>query len=244
MVHRTWPCLPVLLAAWGAAHATEVRLDAEAAALPACALPLQRCAEAALRAHCMPGHEQVDLRALPVAAATALLRGGESASVRPLRWQGPPARRMTVWLDVLSQARHVRAIPVEFEVRAYVTGWQAVSDLRPAMTALDEAGLKRVRVDVTDLAAAPWRATLDGYRLRKPLLAGQTLTAAHLEPVTAVTRGQWVDVNAAAGALHVEAQAQALQDGQVGDLIRIRVSRSAAAVTGRVTATGRVEVVW
>lgn len=227
----------LLSAGFGTVHATQ----AVAADAAACAVALPRCAEETLRAQLAPAFEKVELRAQ---AADLSLRAGESVRVRPVPWAGLPARRMTVWMDVVSRGRVTRAKPVEVEVHAYVTGWAATSDVRPGATSLNEAGLRPTLVDVTTLGAAPWREALDGHRLRKPLLAGQTLTVAHVEPVTAVTRGQLVDVTAGSGDLRIDAPARALQDGQVGDLIQVRLARAAAAVTGRVTGTGVVEVMW
>lgn len=230
----------LLAACFGSAHGLEAGSTGDVV----CALPLLRCAEEELRAQLAPSFEKVQLQVLRSPGADVSLRAGESMRARRVQWTGLPAKRMTVWMDIVSRAQVVRAIPVEIEVRAYVNGWEASADIRPGAATLNDASLKRGQVDVAALGAAPWREALDGYRLRKPLLAGQILTAAHMERLTAVTRGQLVDVKAGDGDLRIDVQARALQDGQVGDLIRVRLARSSAAVTGRVTAASAVEVVW
>lgn len=245
-VLRAMLVLPFLAAGPGGACASGI--DAVSRALhgagDVCDVPLAHCVEAALQAHLAPRYEKVELKVLRSEAGSVPLRTGELVRVRRIQWTGSPARRMTVWLDVVSGAKVSRSIPVEIEVHAYVTGWRATADLRPAATAMNEADLIAVAVDVTAQSAAPWQGSVGAHRLRKPLLAGQTLTSAHVERVTLVTRGQQVEVKVGSADLRIDAQGQALQDGQVGDLIQVRVARSAAAVTGRVTGPGAVEVVW
>jgi len=230
----------LLAAGLGSAHG----LETGPPGVVVCALPLQRCAEEALRAQLAPSFVKVQLQALQAPAADVSLHAGESVRARRVQWAGSPARRMTVWMDIVSRAQVVRTIPVEIEVRAYVNGWEASADIRPGVATLNEANLQRAEVDVATLGTTPWREALDGYRLRKPLLAGQILTAAHVERVSAVTRGQLVDVKASDGDLRIDGQARALQDGQVGDLIQVRLARSSAAVMGRVIGASVVEVVW
>lgn len=247
LLRRLWPgvfAIGTVLGCGQAMAGSESMRLVEAPDGADCATPPLRCAQEALRTVLGRDHERVELQVSASAPTRASLRTGESARVRPIRWTGLPARRMTVWLDVVSHGRVVRAVPVEIEVHAWAAAWQATADLRPAATAVNEGHLTKAWVDMTTIDVAPWRGELDGRRLRKPLLAGQVLTVAHLERVTAVTRGQRVDVKASSGELQIDAQAQALQDGQVGDLVQVRVSRSAAAVTGRVVGSGTVEVVW
>lgn len=236
MLRRLWLCVLTIGTVLGSTQAMADGAD--------CVTPPPRCAQEALRTALGRDHERVELQVRDSASAHTSLRTGEVARVRPIRWTGLPARRMTVWLDVVSNGRVARAVPVEIEVHAWATAWQATADLRPAATPVNEGYLSETLVDMTTVDVAPWRGELDGRRLRKPLLAGQVLTVAHLERVTAVTRGQQVDVKASSGELQIDAQAQALQDGQVGDLVQVRVSKSAAAVTGRVVSSGTVEVVW
>ena len=209
-----------------------------------CSVEPARCAEQALRAWLESEYSDVEVQPRKTISESIKLRSGESAHVRTPNGSGLPTRRMIVWLDIRSNDRVSRSLPIEFEVHAHSLAWQSTEDIRLNPSPLNTALLRLAAVDITTLDVVPWSGQADGYRLRKPLLKGQVLTATHVERVTAVTRGQRVDVRASAGEFRVDAQAQALQDGQVGDLIQVRVARSAAAVAGRVVDPGVVEVAW
>lgn len=244
----TQTVLGLLLFGAGQSISLALELDTSPKALngtgQVCAAFPIRCAEAGLQMHLASLYENVELKALHSESAALLLRSGEHAVVRPIQWTGAPSRRMTVWLDIVSGTKVWRSLPVDIEVHAYVAGWQAKADLRPTGTAMNESDLMPKAVDITAQSAVPWEGSIAAYRLRKPLLAGQVLTSSHVERVTLITRGQRVGVKSGYGDLHIEAQGQALQDGQVGDWVQVRVARSASAVLGRVTGAGTVEVMW
>ncbi|MDB5750683.1 MAG: flagella basal body P-ring formation protein FlgA, partial [Ramlibacter sp.] len=63
-----------------------------------------------------------------------------------------------------------------------------------------------------------------------------------VEPLLAVARGEWASLRSGAGAVHTEARVRVLQDGRVGDNVRVRPSAAAASLVARVTGTGQLEV--
>lgn len=58
----------------------------------------------------------------------------------------------------------------------------------------------------------------------------------------AVLRGQWVALRAAAGAVRLEARAEALQDGRPGQSVRVRPGHGGGTLLARVVGPGQVEV--
>jgi flagella basal body P-ring formation protein FlgA len=80
-----------------------------------------------------------------------------------------------------------------------------------------------------------------GKVARLGLAAGQPIGPEHLKLPLVIRRGATLDVVASVGQVSVTTQGTALQDGAVGDLIRVKVP-GGRTVQGVVTAEGRVEV--
>jgi flagella basal body P-ring formation protein FlgA len=57
-----------------------------------------------------------------------------------------------------------------------------------------------------------------------------------------VARGEWVTLLARQGGIELEGPAEALEDGQVGQPVRVRSAGSSGSIVARVVAPGRVEV--
>nr|WP_283254380.1 flagella basal body P-ring formation protein FlgA [Ramlibacter paludis] len=57
-----------------------------------------------------------------------------------------------------------------------------------------------------------------------------------------VQRGQWASLRSGSGAVSLEARVEVLQDGRLGDSIRVRQPGAAAGVIARVTGPGQLEL--
>lgn len=57
-----------------------------------------------------------------------------------------------------------------------------------------------------------------------------------------VARGEWVTLLARQGGIELEGPAEALEDGHVGQAVRVRSAGSSGSIVARVIAPGRVEV--
>lgn len=73
-----------------------------------------------------------------------------------------------------------------------------------------------------------------------PLRAAESRRAA-LAPV-AVSRGDWASLHTAAGAVTLESRVEVLQDGRVGDKVRVRTRGATGLVLARVLAPGQLEL--
>jgi flagella basal body P-ring formation protein FlgA len=122
-----------------------------------------------------------------------------------------PADRTVVWVDVEVDGHAVRAVPVTFAVTAKVE--------RPATAAVSRS------------IAAPVTA--------EPATAARTAAVAPAPPL--VVRGEWVVLQLKSGAVELERRAQVLQDGALGQVIKVRGENGSSPMNGRVTAAGRVE---
>jgi flagellar basal body P-ring formation protein FlgA len=149
---------------------------------------------------------------------------------------------MALWIDVLVDGQLKRTVLQTLEVKAYRQAWVARVDV-PAGERLDADAFEQRDVDVAAAGKTPWTGTsFDGLALRRRLLAGDFLTDATVGPQTAISRGDRVRLISRSGDLEIVADAVALQAGDVGQQIQVRVDAARAAVSGRVVAPNEVEL--
>ncbi|HVZ46129.1 MAG TPA: flagellar basal body P-ring formation chaperone FlgA [Ramlibacter sp.] len=170
----------------------------------------------------------------------ALPPGRIELAARPFAAGTQPVPRMTVWIDVSVDGAFVRTIPVTFMVDAWREGWVATEALG-AGAAIGGPLVQQREVRSPAGGAAPVSAASTALRTVRPLKAGEVLTTANTKPATAVARGDWVSLRFAAGALHLESRAEALQDGDVGQIVRVRLAGAPGPVEARIVSQGRVE---
>lgn len=85
-------------------------------------------------------------------------------------------------------------------------------------------------------------AALVGRRMKQALGTGQTLLSRHLDLQWAVTAKSPVAIVALGPAVEIAMPGVALDNGQLGDLVRVQNSGSGRIVTGRVISADRVAV--
>lgn len=150
--------------------------------------------------------------------------------------------RMTVWVDVKKGGYARRTLLVPVDVAAYRTGWVAMRDL-PVGTRLSAGILREQEVDIAAGGNEAWAGDPEGLVLRSPVLAGHYLAAGQVMAAPAVSRGDVVQVVHRMGAVEVQATASALQDGDPGRNIQVRISANQSPVLARVMAAGQVELI-
>lgn len=198
-----------------------------------------RLAAAALHAALDTRHARVAIT--PVGQLRELtLPSAARLRARPV--EAPLARRMAVWIDIDVDGRAAGALPVWFAVSAWDRVPVAKSDL-PQGSTLRAADLAMEMREVAAGAPVVDQLPPDGaVRLRHPLARGMPLTAAALETPGAVSRDQPVSVRVAAGSIEIETAAVALDDGRVGDAVRVRNPGSKEPFVATVVAPGVVSV--
>ncbi|GKS88066.1 flagellar basal body P-ring formation chaperone FlgA [Acidovorax sp. SUPP2539] len=215
-------------------------------------------AQSALRDHLMAGVAQkgwieprIEMQAVSVPSTTLIPLGGSSLRVRPLG-NVPVGKRMLVWVDVLVHGQHVKTIPVRFEVSLFTLAPVAANDMAVG-TSVQADNLVMREVDAARLgdvgpSALGQPAILGGgdavaaQRVRRNLHSGDVVTPAHLQPVPAVSRGEWVSLVSRSGLVSLESRVEVLQDGQVGQVVRARPLNATGVLLARVTAPGHLEL--
>lgn len=230
--------------------ADEVQIESATQQLPA--ERIAETAEAALVRWLAERSVRAEVQVRSTPHDLPLPAGTPSLTVRPLPAQGAPSRRMHVWVDAWVDGRFVRSTAVSFEVTAWGPRHVARAPLaRGAVLdpVLTTAGFQRQEVELSaQRAPAPpaglardAAADAPAQRLRRPLREGEVLTAAHLEPAPAVTRGDWAQLLARSGNVAVQSRVEVLQDGRKGQVVRVKVAGAQGELLARVVGQGQLE---
>ena len=191
----------------------------------------------------------IDAVALPVSVEVPMQ--GRRLQVRPLS-ATRMSPRMLVWVDVFSGDRHVRAIPVRFEVAAFAR-LPVASHAMPAGAPVQADGMELREIDVTampGLSALPGGVRVDASAgadadapvLRRALQAGDVVSADSLLARPAVVRGEWASLVTRQGPLSLESRVEVLQDGQPGQIVRARPANATGVLSVRVVGRGQLEL--
>lgn len=163
-------------------------------------------------------------------------------SLPPQHAGGMPAQAV-LHLETHRSGRLLRrdALPVRLHRMASV--WLAKRSLEPG-EALDPSAFERREIDVAGFpetvdAAAPWT---DGWRARTRIVEGAPLLRSGMQVLPSVSRGKAVMAVAAAGQVRLMLPGTALQDGQSGTWVRVRLAGQRETVMARVESSGQVEV--
>ena len=223
---------------WKGAESTTIALQMSAVP-PA---DLARVAQTTLQQWLAARRLRADVRLIGAAPAVDLPPGRVRLAARAPA-DARPRRHMQIWVDAFVDERFFRAVPVPFEVAAYASGYVAAADARAGAT-LGRLALAQREIDVTGLPAPLWsgeQATLDKRRLVRPVRENEPLTATAVETVPEISRGEWATLRVSSGELTLESRVEALQDGRLGQSIRVRPAIAGASLTARVTGPGRLE---
>lgn len=169
--------------------------------------------------------------------------GQVALRVRPLPAEDTVASRQRVWVDVSVDNESVRSIAVDFTVAAYAPAWVSPRGV-PASTRLPKQALQREEVSITapGFRASPPLEAAGELRTRRTIAPGSVVATGDVEAVPAVSRGEQVTLLAGDGALSLETRGEALQDGRVGQAVRVRAAGSASPVLAQVVSPGRLRV--
>jgi flagellar basal body P-ring formation protein FlgA len=191
----------------------------------------------------LPAGTRIEL--LPVAVPPDLALADESVELIPRPMSTAAlAPRMTVWVDVGTAGKVQRSAAVVFEVAVYGPVVVAARDI-PAGASLLPGDVQVREQNMANAAISqksPARGFSDGQRLRRPIRAGETLTAAHTEAIPDVARGSWAVLEARQAGLNVQSRAEVLQDGRAGQMVQVKPVNATTSLLVRVAGPGRVEM--
>lgn len=150
---------------------------------------------------------------------------------RQLMGSGP----RVLWLDAYANGQYVRRLPVG-------VGFQGAVSLGSMSAHVDTSvAMHTVSIDRGEgpLSPIPGRAASFRVDVATPALTTSTRTSPGPQ---AILRGQSARLVVRGGGIEIETQAEPLQNGRVGDVIRVRPRKSGEALLARVVAQGEVEV--
>ena len=213
-------------------------------------LPAQRieqAARAALEQWLSSRASRFDIESTGLRDDLNLPAGRVELRARSLPTGSNPSARMVVWVDVAVEGAFARTVPVTFLVEAYREAWVAKSGVAPGAT-LAPTMIERREVEVSSQRAAVFAAgdaaeapPSVGLRSRRSLKAGEPLNAQNAERISAVGRGEWVTLLLKTGGTQLEGRAEALQEGDLGQVVKVRMAGASSSVEALVVDRGRVE---
>ncbi|WP_419688251.1 flagella basal body P-ring formation protein FlgA [Burkholderia theae] len=172
------------------------------------------------------------------------------------------SKHQSAWVDLHVDGVFVRTVPVDFDVSVSAPTYVAARDLRVGQvldpTRPDPTQVKIEEREWSGRPTPPLRVAtaLDQarkvepvnaedspmMRVRRPVQAGRVLSKADVEPLPKVTRGDYATLREVAGPIALESRVEVMEDGQVGDTVRVRQTGASDTVVARVTGPHAVEV--
>lgn len=231
--------------AWSGAEAVEVRSAMREVSRDALVASARQALERALA----PLDAELRIGQAAGQRPVKLPPGRLSYSARALPAGTVPGKRMLVWVDVLADGRFVRAVPVQFEVAALAPGWVArvplAAGTRVTADLFDEG-----QVDLaTATAGAAFRrrgdtfvAAGEAWVVRKDLRRGQALTLKNSSPAPLVARGELATLRMTSVPIEMESRVEVLQDGFLGQTVKVKAMQATGVVLATVAGPGLVEM--
>jgi flagella basal body P-ring formation protein FlgA len=229
--------------AWSGAERVEVRGAAQMVATTALAEVARQELERALA----PLDARLSIEAADAPRGVELPPGAAVFSARPLPAGAAPGRHMSVWVEAHVNGRFVRAVPVQFKVSAMVPAWVAKDEI-PAGARVGAAAFLPGEADLSETGATAPRRRADTFkapgealRVLHTLRPGQVLTAANSGPVPMVVRGESALLRVKSSPIELESRVDVLQDGFLGQTVRVRAKSAAGTLLAKVAGAGLLE---
>lgn len=228
---------------WAGARRVEVRGAAPVADRAA----LVAVARQALDSVLAPLGANLSIDATGVRDGVEVPAGDVVFSARSLPAGTAPSRLMTVWVDASVDGHIVRAVPVQFKVAATVPAWVAKEEI-PAGARVSAAAFVPGEADLAVSPAEQPRRRAETFTdpgdvllVRHALRPGQPLTAANSGPVPLVARGETALLRMKSSLIELESRVDVLQDGYLGQTVRVRAGNAGGILMARVAGAGLLE---
>jgi flagella basal body P-ring formation protein FlgA len=153
---------------------------------------------------------------------------------RPLS-QKEPLGLFTLLVDIHAEDEPPRSAQVRLRVRSFADVLVS-ADRLSSRDIIDEDSFVLERVDITDLREQPVTSMDDvlGYRLTRNLRRGAVLTMRAVEPFPDMEQNASVTIVFTAGLCTVTARGQSLQDGYIGETVRVKNEASGKIIRAEV----------
>lgn len=168
--------------------------------------------------------------------------GNDSLQIKPMT-DGAPKGLFSLWCQRITGDSVRSSGQVTLRVRTFAPALTAVRSL-PMRTELSPDDVALTRIETTTLYETPVTdlSTIVDMRTRRLLQPGAVLTTDALEPVPVIRTGQEVVISFHSGAVSITTSGQALQNGSVGDLIRVRNRSTGKQIVASVVDSREVRV--
>jgi len=144
---------------------------------------------------------------------------------------------MNVWMNVLIDGNHYQSQTVRFDVKAFAPVLVASQNLKKGNIISKDV----LRKDYKNVAKLNGLAVDENQlvlkRLKQSVDEGEVIVHNIIEAIPAVSKGEKVSVTAQARTVSITATAIALDDGNVGD--KIKVQKPSTSIVYQVKVTGR-----
>ncbi len=132
-------------------------------------------------------------------------------------------KRIPVWVDVLVNENKIQSLPVWFKVKAYGQVLSLKHDLTVGSMISEDMFIKK-QADIATVRGTVLSRFPKSYAMRtkKRLVSGDVLAQENIEIVPAVVKGGRVKVIATTKNVTISTEATSLQDGNIGDRVRIQ----------------------
>jgi flagellar basal body P-ring formation protein FlgA len=221
---------------WKGAEQTRVRTAVQRLA----AQRMEEVARTALQQWLQPRTSRFSVETARAVQEVSLPPGNVVVAARALPANAQPTSHMVVWVDVSVDGAFVRAMPVSFQVEAFREAW-VVSDTIAAGTSLTGHLLEAKELPVMARPVALVTPKGGDIRSVRRLHPGEPVTQENTQKLAAVRRGDMVSLQFRAGPVQLEGRAEALQEGELGQVVRVRMTGAAMPLHARVIEPGRVE---
>jgi flagella basal body P-ring formation protein FlgA len=223
---------------WGGADRVSIAMQSTVVQ----GLELERVARRSLEDWLALGTSRSHVEVVDLPPDLTVPAGTVEVRARPLPARQPASGRQTVWVDLAVDGRHARAVPVTFMVQAFRDEWVTRSAVARGAS-LQPGELERNEVPISPQSApSPALSAAAPLRALRNLPAGSVVGQGDTEVVAPVTRGEQVTVVASGTGVLLESQGEALQDGRLGQTVRVRARGATEPVMARVVGKARVEV--
>lgn len=178
------------------------------------------------------------LQALVVPAGEVRVRISHLSEPLSLR------RKLAVLLDVLISDQVVKSMPVLFELSGSRQAFIVRHDIARGGT-VSEADVELREVDIfadVNEPVSPVDFAKAAARAKTGLRKGAILSNANIETVPDVARGDFVVLLAREGLVSIESRVEAMQDGYVGQIIKVRPGNSNDQIPAKIIEPGKVEL--
>ena len=169
---------------------------------------------------------------------------GYEARIHPLM-PGEPKGRFSLGVELLTAGSQVETGTAVLEIRRAADLWVPVRTIQRGEILSPELFAAK-RIDVTSITE-PMLGDLshrEGCRAKQLLIAGRPVPLGRLEKVPDVENGTPVTLVGAAGCLEIQARGIALQNGYVGETVKVKNLDSRKILTGKVTSASTVAITW